>query len=227
MLDTLKHPPVVPLPMLSRRDIAGGAIVLLTAVASVLAAPDLPGEMAIHFDASGSPDRYTDRSLALAFGPLVGLALVVLFAALPRIDPLGENVAEFRDAYDAVAVTSVALIAYVHGLMIAYNMDLAVNVTVAIAPAIAVLYYVVGVLLDRAERNWFVGLRTPWTLSDERVWNRTHDRVAPLFKVAGVAALGALLDPSLAVYWLVAPVLVASLAGVVYSFVCYRRLNPA
>lgn len=213
--------------MLSRRDVAGGAIVLLTAVTSVLAAPDLPSEMAIHFDASGSPDRYADRSLALAVGPLVGLGLVVLFAALPRIDPLGENVAEFQTAYDTVAVATVALIAYVHGLVLAYNLDVAFDVTVAIAPAVAAMYYLVGVLLERAERNWFVGLRTPWTLSDERVWDRTHERVAPLFKAAGVVALGALLVPSLASYWLVTPVLVASLAGVVYSFVCYRRLNPA
>lgn len=211
--------------MLSRRDFAGGTIVLLTAVASVLVAPDLPSEMAIHFDAGGSPDGYADRSLALAFGPLIGLGLVVLFAALPRIDPLGENVAEFQTAYDALAVATVGLIAYVHGLVIAYNLDVGLDPTVAIAPAIAVIYYLVGVLLDRAEQNWFVGLRTPWTLSDERVWDRTHDRVAPLFKLAGVAALGALILPSLAVYWLVAPALAASLAGAVYSFVCYRRLD--
>lgn len=200
---------------------------VLAAAASALAGPDLPAELAVHFDATGSPDRYFDRPLALAFGPALAAGLVALFAALPWIDPLGENVAEFQRAYDAVAVGTVGLVAYVHGLVLAYNLGVAFDVTVALAPALAVLYYLLGHLLGRAERNWFVGIRTPWTLSDGRVWDRTHDRVAVLFKAAGVLALGAVVAPSLALYWLVVPVLLASAAGVAYSFVSYRRLNPA
>lgn len=213
--------------MMSRRDLAGGSLVALTALASVVAAPEMPAEVAIHFDATGDPDRYADRTLALAAMPLLVAALVVTFAALPRIDPLGENVAQFQGAYDAMAVGTVALLSYVHGLVLAYNLGVAFDVTVAVAPAMAALYYLVGHLLSRAERNWFVGLRTPWTLSDEAVWDRTHERVAPLFKVAAVLALGAVAVPSLAMYFLVGPVLVVSVAGVVYSYVCYRRLNPA
>jgi len=213
--------------MLSRRDLAGGGIVVLTALASALAAPELPAEVAVHFDTAGDPDGYADRSVGLVAMPLTAAALVALFGAVPRIDPLGENVAEFRSAYDALAVGTVALVAYVHGLVLAYNLGVAFDVTVAVAPAVAAMYYLVGHLLERAKRNWFVGLRTPWTLSDEAVWDRTHERVAPLFKLAGVVALGAVLVPSLAIYLLVGPVAVAALAGTVYSYVCYRRLNPA
>lgn len=227
VLDTLKSLPGVPSDMLSRRDIAGGGIVLLTAVASALAAPELPAEMAIHFDASGDPDGYVDRPLALASMPLLATGLVALFAAIPRVDPLGENIAEFRGAYDALAVGTIALLAYVHGLVLAYNLGTEFDVTVAVAPAVAAVYYLAGHLLSRAERNWFVGLRTPWTLSDERVWTRTHERVAPLFKLAGVVALVGVVVPSLAIYLLVGPVAVAALAGTVYSYVCYRRLHAA
>jgi uncharacterized membrane protein len=213
--------------MVSRRDIAGGGIVLLAAVASVLAAPDLPAEMAVHFDAAGEPDRYTDRSLGLAAMPLLAAGFVVLFAAIPRIDPLGENIEEFRTAYDAMAVGTVAFLAYVHGMILAQNLGVTFDVAVALAPPMAALYYAVGLLLERAERNWFVGLRTPWTLSDEAVWDRTHERVAPLFKLAGLVALGPVVLPEFAMALLVAPALAASLAGVVYSYLCYRRLNAA
>lgn len=213
--------------MVSRRDIVGGCIALVAAVASAVLAPELPAEMAVHFDPSGTPDRYFARPLALSFGPALAAGIAVLFAVLPRIDPLGENVAAFQRAYDAVAVATVAFVAYVHGLVLAFNLGVAVDVTVALAPALAVVYYLLGRLLERAERNWFVGLRTPWTLSDERVWERTHDRVAVLFKLAGVLALGALVTPSFALFWFVGPVLVAAVAGVVYSFVSYRDLHPA
>jgi uncharacterized membrane protein len=213
--------------MPSRRDVAGGGIVLLTALASALAAPEVPAEVAIHFDAGGDPDGYADRSVALASVPLLAAGLVALFAALPRIDPLGENVAEFQGAYDAFAVGTVVFLAYVHGAILAFNLGVEFDLLAALAPAMAALYYAVGVLLERAERNWFVGLRTPWTLADEAVWERTHEHVAPLFKVAGVVALGALVLPEFTLVLLVAPVVLASLGGAVYSYVCYRRLNPA
>lgn len=227
MLNTLKGTAAEPSGMLTRRDLAGGGIVVLTALASVLAAPELPAEMAIHFDAAGDPDGYVDRSVALVAAPLLAAGLVATFAALPRIDPLGENVAEFQGAYDALAVVTVAFVGYVHATVLAFNLGVGFDLLAALAPAMAALYYAVGVLLERAERNWFVGLRTPWTLADEAVWERTHEHVAPLFKLAGVVALGALVLPEFALVLLVAPVLLASLGGAVYSYVCYRRLNPA
>lgn len=80
---------------------------------------------------------------------------------------------------------------------------------------------------ERAEQNWFVGIRTPWTLSSEAVWRRTHDRAGPLFKFAGLLALGALAVPSLAVAFVVVPVVAVSLYAIVYSYVVYRGLDDS
>jgi len=97
----------------------------------------------------------------------------------------------------------------------------------ATVPATAALYLLLAVLLWRAERNWFVGIRTPWTLSDERVWNRTHRHVAPLFALAAVLAIGGLLFPDYAIPLLTVPVLVVSLWSMLYSFLLFRRLDRA
>ena len=111
--------------------------------------------------------------------------------------------------------------------MLAYNLGFEFGMLQATAPAIAGLYLLLALLLRRAEQNWFVGIRTPWTLSDERVWDRTHERTAPLFAVAALCALAAAVVPEYALVLLVGPVTAIALASTVYSFVLYRRLDHA
>jgi uncharacterized membrane protein len=213
--------------MVRTRDLATGGIVALIALVSVLSVPRLPEELAIHFDAAGEPDDYMQLEVALAGSVLLTGGIAVMFAVLPRIDPLGENFAEFQQIYDWFAVGMVAFMAYIHGLLLAYNLGIEFGMMQATAPAISALYLLVAVVLRRAEQNWFVGIRTPWTLSDERVWNRTHERTAPLFVVAAVFALGAAVIPEYATVLLVGPAAAIALVSTVYSFVVYQRLDHA
>ena len=93
----------------------------------------------------------------------------------------------------------------------------------ALAPAVGVLCYDAGVVSAHAERNWFVGVRTPWTLTSDEVWKRTHERAAPLFKLSGVlATLGAVV-PDYAVALVVGPAVAVAAYTTVYSYVTYRR----
>jgi len=55
-------------------------------------------------------------------------------------------------------------------------------------PALGILFYYCGILIENAKRNWFIGIRTPWTLSNEKVWERTHKIGGKLFKIAGLIA---------------------------------------
>lgn len=210
---------------LDRRDLAGLGIVLLTAAVSVVAYPSLPGRMAIHFDAASQPDSFVAKPLALAFSPLLAAGVVALFRILPSIDPLGENVANFQRYYDLVAVVTVGVVAYAHLVVVVWNLGYPFDVTQAVVPVLAVTYYVTGLVIENASRNWFVGIRTPWTLSDEEVWDETHRRSAVLFKLAGLLALLALVLPEYFLLFAIGPVLVASLVPILYSFVLYRRLH--
>lgn len=208
---------------LRRSYLIGISLVALSAVASLLAAPEMPAEMATHWNAAGETDGRMAKAYALALFPALSAALLGIFAALPRIDPLGENVAEFREEYDTFVVLLLAFLTYVHLLVLGANAGYEFEMSQALAPAIGALFYYVGVLSEHAERNWFVGIRTPWTLSSDEVWKRTHEQVAPLFKVAGVvAALGALV-PTYAELLMAAPVAAVALYATVYSYVEYRK----
>jgi uncharacterized membrane protein len=210
---------------LRRSYLAGIGLVALSAAMSALAYPEMPAEMATHWNAAGEIDGRTPKALALALFPALSAGMLALFALLPRIDPLGENVAAFREQYDTFVVLLIAFLTYVHGLVIAANAGYVFGMVQALAPAIGALYYYVGVLSAHAERNWFVGIRTPWTISDDEVWKRTHQRAAPLFKFAGVAAALGALVPAYAELLLAAPVFAVALYSTVYSYVAYRKVG--
>jgi uncharacterized membrane protein len=210
---------------LRTRHLVGGGLVLLTALASALAYPEMPAEMVTHWGTDG-PDGSMGRTAALALLPALALAMLAMFELLPRIDPLGEAITDLEGYYDLLVLTVVGLLAYVHGVMIAWNLGYEFDVVQATAPAVGAVLFVAGVVLERVEKNWFVGIRTPWTLSSERVWEQTHERGAPLFKLAGVLALGAVAVPEYGPVFLVGPVAVSALYLTVYSYLAYRRLGP-
>jgi uncharacterized membrane protein len=94
------------------------------------------------------------------------------------------------------------------------------------APAFGVLFYAAGILIKNSKRNYFIGIRTPWTLQSDEVWGRTHRRGSLLFRAAGViAALGVIL-PEQAIWLLLAPVGVFTIYIVIYSYLEYKKVKP-
>jgi uncharacterized membrane protein len=165
------------------------------------------------------------RDLALALSPLLGLALVGLFALLPRIDPLRENIVSFRVYYDWLVVLFSAFLLVIHVGVIAFNLGYVFDMTLLVLVAEAGLFYYLGVVLGVAERNWFVGVRTPWTLSSDVVWDRTHALASRLFKLTAVLTLVGLAFGEYALFFLLVPALVTAVVTVVYSYWLYERLE--
>lgn len=188
--------------------------------------PQLPGQMASHWNAAGEVDGTMPKLWGTFLFPLLIAGLALLFEVIPRIDPRREHIEAFGDAYRGFVLLVLGFLLYIHALVLWWNLGLRFDLSKALIPALAVLYFAIGVLVERAESNWFVGIRTPWTLSDERVWKRTHERSARLFKLAGVLAMVGVAAPAeLAVLFIVVPVLLASLYAVAYSYVEFRRIG--
>jgi len=207
-----------------RFGLAAG-LVLLGAVASALAAPDLPERVVTHWNGAGVPDGYADRWVALVGLPALSAAILGMLAVVPRIDPLGENIAAFRETYDWFAVVLTAFLTLLHAGVLAYNLGYEFEFLRLVAVGVGLLYYFVGRVVARAERNWFVGVRTPWTLSSDEVWDRTHALAARLFTVAAVVALaGAVVGESI-VYFLAVPAAVVAAVATGYSYYAYRQVE--
>ena len=112
---------------------------------------------------------------------------------------------------------------YIYLLTILWNLGLWFNMVQLLAPALGVLFYFCGVLIGKAKRNWFIGIRTPWTLSNEKVWDKTHLIGGRLFKAAGLVALLGVLFQNYAILFVLIPVILVSLFTIVYSYFAYQK----
>ncbi|SFR30291.1 MULTISPECIES: SdpI family protein [Halorubrum] len=198
-------------------------LVAVGALASLAVAPSLPERMVTRWNAAGDPTGTLPRTAGMWLVPGLAAGLIGLFALLPRIDPLRENVAAFRVHYDRFVVVITAFLVAVHLAVLAVNLGYAVDVTTIAVAGAAALFYYVGTLLPHVEPNWFVGIRTPWTLSDDAVWDRTHALGARLFKLSAAVAVVGLFSGEYAVYFLVGPALATAAITVGYSYVLYAR----
>lgn len=210
------------------KEIPAGYVVGLVVVAfgfavSAFYYPQLPEEMAIHWDVSGQPDDTVSKDIGGFLLPVVSVILLVVFVAIPRIDPLRENIEEFRRYYEGFVVLMLLSMLYFHMVILLWNTGNEFNILQAVAPVIGAIFYYTGILLENAERNWFVGIRTPWTLSDDEVWKKTHYRGSILFRLSGIiAVLGFLLEEFAAIL-VVVPVVLTAVYTVVYSYLEYRK----
>ena len=199
------------------------AIILISLAVSLWFYPRLPEVVASHWNERGEVDGYMPRFWGAFLMPAVSLGLLLLFIAIPRIDPLRKNVEKFRKHYDAFVVLIIAFFFYIHALTLLLNTGYAFNLLQAMVPALAALFYYSGVPIQNARRNWFVGIRTPWTLSSEKVWNSTHRIGGRLFKAAGLISLLGLAFPGYAIHLIIGPVLLFTAYLVVYSYLEYRK----
>jgi uncharacterized membrane protein len=184
----------------------------------------IQGDITIHFNAQGQPDNTVDKLQGLLILPAVSVLTFALIRYLPKIDPLKEKT-KLEPTIKGLTAFLIGFMTYIQALIVVWNLGYVFDISKAITPAVALTYYVLGVAMSKAERNWFIGLRTPWTLSSDEVWKKTHEKCSPLFKFSAVIALGALAFPGQILGFVILPVLAVSLYGTVYSYKLYREIE--
>ncbi len=198
-------------------------IIILSFAAGIYLYPKMPEQMAAHWNSQGEVDSYISKFWGLFIMPLVSLGILLLFLLIPRIDPLKKNIDKFRKYFDGFILLIVIFLLYIYSLSIAWNLGHRFNMTQALIPAIAVLLFYGGVLLKQAKRNWFIGIRTPWTLSSNIVWQKTHQLGSRLFKLLAFVILLGLFFPKYLLWFILLPVIVVVLYLIIYSYLEYQK----
>ena len=202
------------------------SLVVIAFVTGVVVYPHLPALVASHWNAAGDVNGYLGKFWGVFLLPIIMLGLLGLYLIIPKIDPLKANLKSFRNYYDGLWTLILAFMLYVFGLQLAWNLGARFDFGHALVPALAVLWYVTGVVLGKVKRNWFMGIRTPWTLSSDAVWDKTHAFGGKLFKIAAVISLlGIFFRGGLVIVMVIVPVLIVAVATVPYSYVVYRKLG--
>ena len=205
------------------------SIITLTMIALALLAGvalwnQLPDQMASHWNAYDQVDGYMPKFWGVFLMPLITLGMLVLFLVLPGIDPLKANIAQFSESFNLFIVLIVAFMLYIHGLTLAWSHGYQdFKMSAAMLPFMGVLFIAIGFMLRKAKRNFFIGIRTPWTLSSDSVWDKTHQLGSILFMVSGAfAIIGGVFGGMIAFWLMFVPLIGSSLFLVIYSYVLYR-----
>jgi uncharacterized membrane protein len=180
--------------------------------------PYLPDILATHWGINGNVNGYSSKLFALFFMPILSIVLFAIFLLLPKLEPYKKNFAEFDQYYFLFINIIFAFFFYLYSLTIFWYLGTRFNMVQAMAPAFAVLYYYAGVLMKNTHRNWFVGIRTPWTMQNETVWKRTHSLGSKLFECSGILALIAVIVPQFSLFLLLLPVISTSIILYFYSY---------
>ena len=202
-----------------------GAILTVACIAlAVWAYPQAPPVIPTHWDFSGHPNGYMSRFWGLALHPLLVFGTCALLWLIPAISPKGFRLDSSVRAFNAVIVAvmlfeaviaTVAIRAAVGGEMLSMG---------SVSVGIGLLFVVIGNVMSKFRKNFFVGIRTPWTLASDEVWLRTHRFGGWTFVIGGIAlAAGGFMTAGPTI--MIAIITLIVVLPIVYSYVAYRQIE--
>ncbi len=170
-----------------------GIILLFMGVLTGWAWFQIPADQQIpvHWGADGLPDQYGGRFEGLMLTPLIAAGLVVLMAVIPRIEPRKFNLERSRRVYVILWIVMTVFCFGIHLVMVLSALGRDVDVSVIVPVGVGVLFLIIGNYLGKVRSNFFVGIKTPWTLSSDLSWNKTHRLGGWLFVLLGLLMISA------------------------------------
>jgi uncharacterized membrane protein len=200
-------------------------LIFLSFIVAIFVSPKMPDLMATHWDINGQVNGYMSKIWGLYFMPVLSLILLLLFRFLPLTDPYKKNFKQFENYYHLFIVIVTVFLVYIYLLTIIWNLNYRFNLVQFMSPGFTLLLFYSGILMEKTHQNWFVGIRTPWTMSNPIVWQKTHIIGSKLFKLSAIIALLAIILPQYAIYFILAPILITSLSVIIYSYYIYRTIR--
>jgi len=189
------------------------------------ALPRLPERVPIHWNLAGEADRFGAAWPHAVLLPFVGLACWALVLLFPLVDPLRKNYARFPGTLKLVRWLLPLMGVAVHVVVTLSGLGLPLDHGATVRAILAVFFVVLGNSMAKLRHNWFVGIRTPWTIASEEVWTRTHRLAAPIWVAGGLVQLvGAFLPGTAGEAAIGASLAAMVLVPIGYSYLAFRKL---
>ncbi|HEU4776505.1 MAG TPA: SdpI family protein [Telluria sp.] len=206
------------------------ALCILMMAAAVAATlwfyPALPAQVPTHWNIDGKVDNVGPRWIVWLLGPGLMLFMFLLAYLLPRISPKRFEIAPFKPTFEYFIVVLVAVTGYFYAVTLASMVGSAISMQHAIPAGVFVLLILLGNPMGKVQPNFYVGIRTPWSLASPRVWRATHRLAGQLMVASGLLGLLAIACGAPFAVLMTVGVLWA-LVAVLYSLLHYKRLQRA
>src|SRR3989338_8233494 len=193
-------------------------IVALSFILSFYYYDIVPEKYASHWGMNGEVNGYIGKGIGLFLIPIIMTLIFAFFIAIPKIDPLKGNIEKFMKEYDRFLLLAVGFMFFIHLQSLLWNLGILISPNATYPAAIGILFLYMGFILPKMERNWFIGIRTPWTISDEKVWQKTHVLGGKLFMASGIISIFGIFFNQLAFNFILVPVILSTVFLLIYSF---------
>lgn len=204
-------------------------VVAVLAIFTALVYAQLPDQLPVHWNNAGEIDRYAPTWQGVLIIPGIILLLMGLRYGSRRVDPRRAAYEQFEGTYYLVINVVALLLGGVHILTLGVALGWEISMVRVLLVSVGLALAIMGNEMGRIQPNWFVGIRTPWTLSDPEVWRKTHRAGGYLFFTAGLlAALVSLVLPlEILSFVFIGIILLAAGGTIFYSYRTYQGLHPA
>jgi uncharacterized membrane protein len=187
--------------------------------------PALPDRVPTHWNIQGEVNGWGSKYINLFLAPGIALFFYILMSFLPAFDPLRKNYDSFAKPYQYFKIFLAFFFIYIQAFLVYSSMQFTPpRVNLVFALPLSLLFCFVGWILPQLKRNFFIGIRTPWTLVSDDNWKKTHDFGGKVFIAAGLVSLAAAFLSSVASFVvLISSIFVAATVTVVYSYLVFRK----
>jgi uncharacterized membrane protein len=207
-----------------RANIICFLMIAATVAVAIILYPNLPDQIPTHWNLEGEVDDYTAKPWGVAILPLSAILVFVVMRLIPVISPKGFRTDKFMDVIDVFTVTLVGFMCGVAVLVLLEANGQDIRINEMIFTGVGLLFIVLGNYMGKVRKNFFIGIRTPWTLASDEVWSRTHRLGGKVLILIGLfMILNSFVRFS--ERWLIAAIVVVALIPVVYSYVIYRKIE--
>lgn len=197
--------------------------ILIAVIIGAVALPSLPEQFVSHWGPNGEPDGYTTKFIGVLLIPFIMACILLLKAVLPKIDPKRNNFEKFQHPYTIITEMITVFLLLIHVSIVLFNLGYQVDMEFVVVLGISLLFVVLGNYLPKIKHNYSMGVRTPWTLSSETVWAKTHRLAGKAFVLSGlVMGVMAFTDVSFLVATLV-PLGLLLVVITMMSYVYYKK----
>lgn len=198
--------------------------ILISIISSFYFYANFPARVVTHWNFAGEPDGWSNRGFAAFFFPGMMIIIYLLLLFLPMTDPKKDRYNEFKRVYHIFKGYFLFFFALIYFVASLNNIGFKYDVGIFVSLGVGLLFIVIGNYLGKVKRNWFLGIRTPWTLSNEEVWNKTHRFGGKLFMAIGLIMMIIGISP---IDWrmiLFIPSIIILVFGILaYSYIIYLR----
>ena len=207
-----------------RANIICFLMIATTVAVAIILYPNLPEQIPTHWNLEGEVDDYTAKPWGVAMLPLAAILVFVIMRLIPVISPKGFRTDKFMDVIDVFTVTLVGFMCGVAVLVLLEANGQDVRINEMIFTGVGLLFIVLGNYMGKVRKNFFIGIRTPWTLASDEVWSRTHRLGGKVLILIGLfMILNSFVRFS--ERWLISAIVIVALIRVVYSYVIYRKIE--